>query len=112
MSEPKTERFRVEAYDEEWRSGFRLIDTQTGEEVGRDGGEPEDQSLVRDWAWVPERLNAAESELERRRGQVRALTEALKKAKPFVTGYALGSEKNAAWLDAALSIAAAGERGT
>jgi hypothetical protein len=42
--------------------GWRIIDRVTGEEVGRDGGEPEDQSLVRDWEWVVHALNAARAE--------------------------------------------------
>lgn len=31
--------------------------------VFSDGGEPEDQSLVRDWSWVPEELNRLSEEL-------------------------------------------------
>lgn len=56
-----SQRFCVEFRDEDdngWSSPrFVLIDTKTGEEVGSDGGQPEDQLLVRDWAWVPELLN-------------------------------------------------------
>lgn len=42
---------------------FHLIDTETGRVVGSDGGEPEDQLLVRDWSWVVEELNALASAL-------------------------------------------------
>lgn len=47
--------------------------------VGCDGGEPEDQMLVRDWAWVPERLNAeraARLEAEAKLDRVRELLKA------------------------------------
>lgn len=30
--------------------------------IGMDGGEPEDQLLIRDWKWVPEALNALDLE--------------------------------------------------
>jgi hypothetical protein len=33
--------------------------------IGRDGGEPEDQLLVRDWAWVTGALNAERAEVDR-----------------------------------------------
>lgn len=31
--------------------------------VGRDGGEPEDQSLVRDWNWVADEMNKLDDEI-------------------------------------------------
>lgn len=40
-----------------------LIDTLTGRELGQDGGEPEDNSFVRDWAWVVTELNILATEL-------------------------------------------------
>ena len=57
-------RFQVIQYDDEYGWHFVLIDTETGEEVGTDGGEPEDQLLVRDWKWVPELLNKLDDELK------------------------------------------------
>jgi hypothetical protein len=53
-------RFVVEGYQNPFRPDDycnRLVDTVTGEEVGSDGGEPEDQTLTRDWRWVTEALN-------------------------------------------------------
>ena len=44
---------KINDYDVFWV----LIDTKTGEVIGYDGGEPEDQLLVRDWSWVPDILN-------------------------------------------------------
>ncbi len=42
--------------DDDYR--LLVVDTKTGLELGRDGGEPEDQTLGRDWAWVLDALNA------------------------------------------------------
>ena len=46
--------------------GYRtiLFDTSTDPptEVGSDGGEPEDQTLGRDWRWVPELCNRLDAE--------------------------------------------------
>lgn len=42
------------SYDRCWA----VVDDR-GELIGADGGEPEDQLLVRDWSWVVEALNAA-----------------------------------------------------
>ena len=53
------QRYFLDSVPEEDGFGFRVVDRETGEEVGRDGGEPEDQLLVRDWRWVPEALNKA-----------------------------------------------------
>lgn len=36
---------------------IRVDDDGTETLLGSDGGEPEDQSFGRDWAWVPEELN-------------------------------------------------------
>ena len=41
-----------------------LIDRHKRCVVGADGGEPEDQLLVRDWSWVAEALNAVHAEHE------------------------------------------------
>lgn len=43
-------------------SSWYLLDTKTNRVVGCDGGEPEDQLLVRDWAWVPYLLNKVANE--------------------------------------------------
>lgn len=68
MSKKKqpTERFvlvdKDDEGDDEGGWGTNLVDTTTGKIVGSDGGEPEDQSFVRDWSWVPGALNAVEAE--------------------------------------------------
>ena len=54
-------RFYVDR-QEEGAGGYVLMDRETGQWVGWDGGEPEDQVLVRDWAWVPVLLNELEAE--------------------------------------------------
>ncbi|GAF86353.1 unnamed protein product [marine sediment metagenome] len=48
-----------------------IVDTETGDSVGEDGGEPEDQLLVRDWSWVAPALNAASE-----RGRLRGIEQA------------------------------------
>lgn len=42
-----------------WEPPLAVIDTHTGAVIGIDGGEPEDQTLARDWRWVAPALNAA-----------------------------------------------------
>ena len=61
----QTGRFRVR-YNVEW-GNYELYDTLTNEVVGCDGGEPEDQTLVRDWQWVRTLLNKLAEELEVRK---------------------------------------------
>jgi hypothetical protein len=51
--------------------------------VGQDGGEPEDQLLVRDWKWVAEELNKA-YERGRKDGISSILTQSV--IFPFPTG--------------------------
>lgn len=46
-----------------WSPRTVLTDTLTNEIVGIDGGEPEDQSFYRDWAWVPVLLNKLADEI-------------------------------------------------
>ncbi len=50
----------------EWHSRWGLwrcnAEGQPVETVGHDGGEPEDQLLVRDWSWVAEELNRVAAE--------------------------------------------------
>lgn len=46
--------------EDEYGDCFLLIDTRTGNVLGWDGGEPEDQLLVRDWKWVPNLLDEVE----------------------------------------------------
>lgn len=49
---------RADIYVPEWADYCNaLVDTKTGEVLGTDGGEPEDQTLTRDWAWVAAALN-------------------------------------------------------
>lgn len=40
-------------YPDHWA----IVDTEDGRVLGCDGGEPEDQMLLRDWSWVVEELN-------------------------------------------------------
>jgi len=46
--------------------GFALVRVSTGEVLGHDGGAPEDQLLVRDWAWVPRLLASEVAEATKR----------------------------------------------
>src|SRR3990167_3321539 len=68
-------RFVVESFDEAKKCGWLSVDQPSGRNedyctcgifdtsvdppmlVGSDGGEPEDQTLDRDWDWVVEELN-------------------------------------------------------
>lgn len=46
--------------DYEYRCGvFRMENDKPVAMLGHDGGEPEDQTLWRDWAWVSYALNTA-----------------------------------------------------
>lgn len=47
---------------EAWNTVSILVDTKTYEAVGADGGEPEDQTLGRDWKWVVDLLNKVAEE--------------------------------------------------
>jgi hypothetical protein len=52
------DRFVLREVKTEYGSEYvELVDTKTGEVVGSDGGEPEDNTFYRDWSWVPELLN-------------------------------------------------------
>jgi hypothetical protein len=62
---------------EDYRDGWHLIDTVTGEWIGCDGGEPEDQSLVRDWDWVATKLNQYNKEYHAVLSEVMAENEQL-----------------------------------
>lgn len=42
--------------------GWVVVDTEVNRVVGCDGGEPEDQLLVRDWEWVTILLNEVDSQ--------------------------------------------------
>lgn len=56
--EPQWERPEFgEDYD-----GLCVVDTLTDAVVGADGGEPEDQTLGRDWRWVVAALNSVNAE--------------------------------------------------
>ena len=46
-----------EAKTEYGNEYVELVDTKTGDVVGSDGGEPEDNTFYRDWSWVPDLLN-------------------------------------------------------
>lgn len=52
-------RFYIDRHDDEC---YVVIDRSTGTIIGSDGGEPEDQVLVRDWRWVVDALNAVVDE--------------------------------------------------
>ena len=67
-----SERFKVEELTDKWgtSTGWRIVDTETGLEGGRDGGEPDDQLLIRDWAWVPKELNALAATIDQLRADL------------------------------------------
>jgi hypothetical protein len=48
-----------DAYEPDRRGVFRLADGRPVELLGTDGGEPEDQTLGRDWSWVAGALSDA-----------------------------------------------------
>lgn len=49
-----------DGYEDEYRYLlYRFEDKVPMELIGSDGGEPEDQTFSRDWAWVPRALNEA-----------------------------------------------------
>jgi len=54
----------VEAMAFELDFGWILVDNKKNTIVGSDGGEPEDQLLVRDWSWVADLLNEVHEENE------------------------------------------------
>jgi chromosome segregation ATPase len=62
---------------EPWHS--RIWDTSTPDpvEIGADGGEPEDQTLTRDWKWVPEALNKVADEAASWQARAEAAEKAL-----------------------------------
>ncbi len=51
-------------FDASWNAFSLVLEYADGNirVVGCDGGEPEDQTLCRDWSWVVEELNAAYEE--------------------------------------------------
>ena len=68
----------VERYADNGELSHRaLIDTTDGREVGTDGGEPEDASFWRDWAWVPDELNKHDAALRRAKAEGRQEQQAL-----------------------------------
>ena len=58
-----SQRFYIDHHtDEVGDHCYVIMDRTTGDRIGEDGGEPEDQLLVRDWQWVVEALNAVDAE--------------------------------------------------
>jgi len=56
--------FIAERYADNGELSHRaLVDAADGRELGTDGGEPEDQSFWRDWAWVPDEMNKLGNEI-------------------------------------------------
>lgn len=53
---------------DKWQNVLYDTSTTPPTEIGSDGGEPEDQTLVRDWRWVPKILNKLANEIEQLRG--------------------------------------------
>lgn len=51
-------------HDLDWVDEYQscVVDTQKNTIVGVDGGEPEDQTLGRDWSWVADALNEVHEE--------------------------------------------------
>ena len=71
----------VERYADNGELSHRaLIDTTDGREVGTDGGEPEDASFWRDWAWVPDELNKHDAALRRAKAEGLEQVSELRKA--------------------------------
>ena len=60
--------------------GWSIVDTADNTIVASDGGEPEDQLLVRDWSWVVKSLNADEARIAALRAENAALKELLRGA--------------------------------
>lgn len=52
--------------------------------VGYDGGEPEDQLLVRDWSWVVDALNAERAKVAARDKDLQNLKEAARRVAGFL----------------------------
>lgn len=44
-----------------------------GGEIAIDGGEPEDQSFLRDWSWVPELINEYENTIAELKDEIKRL---------------------------------------
>jgi hypothetical protein len=66
---------RFEVRRDNARERYVLADTRDGRDVGEDGGEPEDQLLIRDWSWVAVEMNKLDDELERLRTENADLRE-------------------------------------
>ena len=70
----------VERYADNGELSHRaLVDSTDGRELGTDGGEPEDQSFWRDWAWVPDELNNAQATVEALQAQLESANTLLHK---------------------------------
>lgn len=50
-------RFVIEDREDDWEDYPVVLDTKTGKEYPGGGGEPEDNSIYRDWNWVIGLLN-------------------------------------------------------
>ena len=78
--------FIAERYADNGELSHRaLVDAADGRELGTDGGEPEDQSFWRDWAWVPDEMNKLGNEIvtiRDERDRLRRLIEPLLKMTP------------------------------
>lgn len=59
--------------DEYMPECWACIDRTTGVAVGNDGGEPEDQLLVRDWYWVVQALNRLDQEWQEKVGFLKGM---------------------------------------
>lgn len=53
---------QAECYDWDYLHGIWWVNGPESAFVGDDGGEPEDQTLYRNWAWVSDALNTAYQE--------------------------------------------------
>jgi hypothetical protein len=61
-----------------------LVDTFENVDVGRDGGEPEDQTLSRDWDWVVSALNKVAEEAEKYKKDLELERSRLKDARKTI----------------------------
>ena len=72
--------FIAERYADNGELSHRaLVDAADGRELGTDGGEPEDQSFWRDWAWVPDEMNKLGNEIVTLRDERDRLRSALER---------------------------------
>lgn len=76
-----------------------LLDRDTGDVVGMDGGEWEDQTFLRDWAWVPGLLNKLDAVLKASQAELDVTLDELQKARDEIRTLNRRTDKMADSLD-------------